>query len=142
MAVSIAAVMRHVRNYFERGYCRGSFAIDDGRLSPSPDAAWIAIQGSRYHDGVYPLVDGRLASLNERTPPERFDGTVWLLSPPADFLALCAQISDYDDSRPAQAPQSERFGEYSYSHASFMPWPQAFARALMPFRRMMTEVHI
>lgn len=142
MSVTVAAVMRRVRNYFEQGYCRGSFDVVDGRLSPAPSAGWVAIQGSRFHDGVYPLTGGRLASLTENLPDEHFEGTVWLLAPPADFLALCERIRAYQESQDAQPLQSERFGDYSYTRASLRDWSEAFARELIPFRRMMTEVDV
>lgn len=142
MAVTVAAVMRRVRNYFEKGYCRGRFDIVDGRLSPAPAAAWVAIQGSRYHDGVYQLVGGRLTNLTRPMPQERFEGTVWLLSPPEDFLSLCRDVSEYHDKRPADAFQSERFGDYSYTRAANKDWAEAFARELLPYRRMTSEVDV
>ena len=53
MSVPIGAVMRRVRNFFERGYREGTFSIVGNVLSPAVEAPMIAIQGSRYHDGVY-----------------------------------------------------------------------------------------
>lgn len=140
MAVSIAAVMRHVRNYFERGCVEGEFTVSGGVLSPAPAARYFAIEGSMYHDGVY-----REGELKE-SPAETFSGKVWTLCPPDDFIALCAEISAFDDNNPAGAMQSESFGEYSYTRmggADGAPgWMRVFANQLHPYRRMFTEVGV
>lgn len=140
MAVSIAAVMRHVRNYFERGFVEGEFTVSGGVLSPTPAARYFAIEGSIYHDGVY-----REGELKE-SPAETFSGKVWTLCPPDDFIALCAEISAFDDNNPAGAMQSESFGEYSYTRmggADGAPgWICVFSNQLHPYRRMFTEVGV
>ena len=137
MAVSIAAVMRHVHNYFERGCVEGEFTVSGGVLTPAPDAPYFAIEGSFGRDGVF--------AKGELTPAYdgKFTGKVWALFPPEDFIALCALISKYDDENPASAMQSERFGEYSYQKASGATgWTAAFATQLAAYRRMFTEVGV
>lgn len=162
MAVSFAAVARRVRNYFERERVEGAFAVTGGRLaalpeggalaptssedSPEgsrrsvatdaqavvavlPDAPFIAIQGG----GVYPA--GEL-------PEGEISGVVWGLYPPADFLALCEEISAYDEQHPRGAYQKEAFAGYSYDRgAAEGGWEEAFAARLAPYRRMFTEVN-
>lgn len=156
MTVSIAAVMRLVRNYFERECIEGSFAISGGVLEPMPDAPYIAISGSARHDGVFPasalsgeLTGDELCGLikHDIVPgkDETFDGKVWGLHPPDDFLALCEEISAYEDKNPIGAPQSESFGAYSYTRPSVggtagNGWEAAFSGRLLPYRRMFTEV--
>ena len=154
MAVSIAAVMRRVRNYFERECIEGAFAICGGVLEPMPDAPYIAISGSARHDGVFPasalsgeLTGDELSGLINHdivlAKDETFDGKVWGLHPPDDFLALCEEISAYDGKNPIGAPQSESFGAYSYSRgAAEGGWEAAFAGRLLPYRRMFTEVNV
>lgn len=146
MAVSIAAVMRRVRNYFERGYREGTFSIVGNVLSPAVDAPMIAVTGSRYHDGVYASVNG-IMSVEGVKPDETFEGIVWKLYPPDDFLGLCKQISQYDDKNPVGALASESFGDYSYTRGSdgqggVMGWDKAFADGLASYRRMFTEVNV
>lgn len=140
MSVSIAAVMRHIRNYFERDCAEGEFTVSGGVLSPAPAAAYFAIEGSLYHDGVY-----RAGELKE-SPAETFTGKVWTLCPPADFIALCDEISAFDAANPANAMQSESFGDYSYSRFSQggapVTWQSMFAGRLAPYRRMFTEVNV
>lgn len=139
MAVSMAAVMRHVRNYFERGYIDGTFTVSGGMLTPAPQTPYFAVQGSLGYDGVYSVFEGLPENM-----PETFTGRVWLLHPPDDFVSLCEQISAYDDKNPVGALQSETFGEYSYTryngYSGPQTWQTAFAAYLTPYRRMFTEV--
>ncbi|MBR3795778.1 MAG: hypothetical protein IKK34_07090 [Clostridia bacterium] len=146
MAVSVAAVMRHVRNFFEGEAVDGCFLISGGVLSGPDgaviDAPYVAIEGSRYHDGVTKCFDG---SLEQSPVDEEFTGRVWPLYPPADFLSLCKRISDYDDKRPPSDLQSERFGNYSYTRSTgYMGKPvdvyTVFGAQLAAYRRMYTEV--
>ena len=147
MAVSIAAVMRRVRNYFERGYREGTFAIVGNVLSPAVDAPMIAIRGSRYHDGVYAAANGILQGLSDVRPDEAFEGIVWKLYPPDDFLELCEKISTYDDKNPAWALNSERFGNYEYHRSTdgtggAINWEMKFVAQLAAYRKMFTEVDV
>lgn len=138
MTTTIAAVMRHCNNFFEREAVEGDFVIsDDGVLSPAVDAPYIAITGSAYHDGVH------LAGNVPSGPEDSFHGTVWKLYPPADFIALCGEIEAFMAKYPTGAPVSEAFGGYSVSYGnSRETWQGAFALALRPYRRMFTEVSV
>ena len=139
MAVSIAAVMRHVHNYFERGCVEGEFTVSGGVLTPAPNAPFFAVEGSMYHDGVY-----RPGEMKD-APQEKFSGKLWMLCPPDDFVQLCEEISAYDDANPASAMQSESFGEYSYTRNgdnSKCAWTAAFAAKLNGYRHMFTEVSV
>ena len=155
MAISIAAVMRRVRNFFERERIEGTFTIADGVLAPMPDAPYIAISGSAWHDGVFPrdALAGSDDAADQLTieqgleKDETFDGKVWGLHPPSDFLALCEAISEYDAKNPVGAYQSESFGQYSYTRGNVggtagNGWEAAFAGQLLPYRRMFTEVDV
>lgn len=145
MVVGVAAVMRQVRNYFEREAMDGRFVISSSVLSPAPKAPYVYICGSAHCDGVWQLSGGTL--LSERgafAHDETFSGRVWGLHPPDGFLALCEKIADYDEQNPIGAVQSESFGDYSYTRASgqngVQGWSAAFRALLLPYRRMFTEV--
>ena len=144
MAVSVAAVMRQINNYFEVGHIDGRIAIKGNAIDPAPESAWCCISGSWAHDGVWRVCGGRLQDMPGGLPDEDFDGRVWLLKPPPDFLALCEEISRYDDKNPVGALMQESFGDYSYmrnnSAAAPKGWQSAFALRLAPFRRVFTEV--
>lgn len=140
MAVTVAAVMRQVRNYFEGEPLEGDFTITGNGLSPAPDASWVAIRGSKHHDGVYQLQGGVIQGADSATD-ETFSGLVYPLYPPADFLRLCEEIAAYDASNPVGALQSESFGAYSYTRVNGKgDWREAYSAYLAPYRRMFPGV--
>lgn len=142
MAVTIGSVMRHCRNYFERGCYDGECVIaNDALVTPAlADGRYIAISGSAYNDGVYKLGTDVLTE-------ETFTGRVWLLSPPASFIALCDEIAEYDAKNPAGAYLSETFGEYSYQRSAntqgvTSSWQSAFAARLADYQLLRSEVMV
>ena len=144
MSVNVEAVMRYVNNFFEVSQYDGEFTITDHRLvlpEDLPVGTFIAIRGSLFNDGVHKI------DLLHRFEDETFSGVVYILHPPESFLAICAEIEDYEAKTPTGSFVSESFGGYSYSRGSgssetgtASPWQQAFAIALRPYRRMFTEV--
>lgn len=146
MAVSVAAVMRQCRNYFETGYIDGTFRITGNALSGADGAHWVYISGSAYHNGVWEVCDGYLTGRSvEGLHDEEFEGRMWFLDPPEEFLELCKTIKTYEEKNPVGAFVQERFGEYSYVRANSggaadMGWQKVFAVELSEYRRMFTEV--
>lgn len=144
MAVSVAAVMRHVRNFFERGARLGNFTIIGGALTPAPECSYVYISGSALHDGVWALSGDMLQGAQDGMKDDSFTGFVFELHPPGDFLRLCEEISSYDDAHPVGEMQSETFGDYSYTRASSQGgeqgWQSAYRKRLDAYRRMFTEV--
>lgn len=142
MAVSMGSVMRHCRNYFEAGSYDGEITIEGGQLiTPAlAHGRYIAIRGSVWNDGVHQVGD----ALTDET----FTGRVWVLSPPAAFVALAEEISAYDDKNPVGALQSESFGSYSYSRGNAgdvtgaAGWQGAFAGRLNDYQRLTSEVMV
>lgn len=142
MAVSVAAVMRHINNYFEVGCIFGGFAISGNAIAPVPESPWCFVKGSWMHDGVHKVIGPGMLDISGFHADEEFEGRVWLLKPPAEFLALCELISAYDDANPVGALQAEKFGGYSKTRFANAPhsWQGAFEAHLAPYRRMFTEV--
>lgn len=143
MAVSVAAVMRQINNYFQVGSISGRIAISGNAIVPAPESPWCYVSGSWMHDGAWQVTGGVLQDMDGALPDEEFDGRVWLLKPPPDFLALCEEISRYDDKNPIGAYQQESFGGYSYVRSQAggsKAWQDVFAGRLAPYRRMTTEV--
>ncbi len=149
MAVTVGAVMRECKNYFERGFGDGEHTIAEGSLQPNDSltaGAWVAIKGSAFHDGVFRLGGGgTLEGLPEGLPDETFVGRVWTLGPPADFLALCDEIAAFDRKTPVSGLASESFGQYSRTmvtgrDGAVLHWQSAYAQRLATWRRMFTEV--
>lgn len=146
---TVADVMRHVNNFFETGYRATTYSISGGILSPNDvlrPGMWIYISGSFFWDGVWKIGEGwKLEGAPENAADDTFVGRVYFLAPPADFLALCDEIAEYNEKNAVSPYQSESFGEYSYTRATgkdggVLGWQQAFADRLRPFRRMFTEV--
>ncbi len=142
MAVTIGSVMRHCRNYFERGLYEGAFTIQGGALvSPAlSDGRYVAISGSAYNDGVHQTGTDTLTD-------ENFTGRVWLLSPPASFVSLSEEIAAWDEKNPTGAYTSESFGNYSYTRASdgqggAITWQSAFASRLRDYQMLTSEVMV
>ena len=146
MAVSIAAVMRHCRNFFEVGYLDGTFRITGNALPDAKDAHYVYISGSMYHDGVWELCNGYLTGKSiEGLEDEEFDGRVWLLAPPIDFLETVKAMREYEEKNPVSALASETFGGYSRTWAtggkpSDRSAMAVFRDSIAPYIRMFTEV--
>lgn len=141
MSVTIAAVMRHIRNYFQQGSYTGTIAIHGGVVTPAVSTPYVCIYGSAHSDGVYAVENGAITGVEDET----FTGRVWFLKPPADFLSLVEQITAYEAQNAPSPLLSESLGEYSYTRAQgksggFLTWEEAFATRLAPYRRMFTEV--
>lgn len=146
MAVSIAAVMRHCRNYFETGYMDGTFRITGNMLPEARGARFVYISGSLMHDGVWESCDGFLTGRSvDGLTNEEFTGRVWFLNPPEDFLQLVRDMQEYEKKNPITAVLSESFGGYSVERAGTADGKpvtpeRMFSVRLNDYRRMFTEV--
>lgn len=145
----IGDVMRWCNNYFDTATVEGTFEVaEDGTLANAEQlgtARYIAIHGSAGLDGVWQLIGGKLAAEEGMITPETFDGTIWLLSPPREFVALCRRIADFEAKTPVSAVQSESFGAYSHTMMTgkgggAVTWQEAFATSLVRYRKMFTGV--
>ena len=147
MTVSVAQIMREVRNYFPCERIHGEWTLAGGVLSGS-DALrpgdWIAVLGSEYNNGVYQL--DAAASL-PRGVDEEWTGDIVRLAPPSDFLALCEEIAAWAQHHSPDSALRESFGAYSVTRAASpdgrpLGWQSVFAADLAPYRRMYGEVSL
>lgn len=145
MIDTVAEVMRYCRHYFPVDYTDGQWQLTGGALLPEDEDrtdGLIAITGSVHHNGVWLLQDGGI----DTDTDESWQGRVWLLAPPEDFLALCREIDQWRALHPVQTAKSEKFGEYEISYAgadgSPMTWQEVFVKRLRPYLRMFPEVLI
>lgn len=150
----LSEICAEIKNYFayEGDKHFGDFAIVDGQITPSIDfpTDYIRIVGSHLNDGVHKLSD------NDLMDEDTFHGAIWIMSPPADFLALVAEIESWQemngkaDSTAMSPFQSESFGGYSYSKASgyrnaesggasVPTWVGAYANRLKLYRRILVN---
>lgn len=80
------------RNWHLRSVVRGRFTVSDGVLGEVVGAQagqYIRIVGSVFNDGVYQYPAVGLTD-------ETFDGAVWLLGIPEDFVALLNDINAWE----------------------------------------------
>lgn len=147
MTISVPDLMRETRNYFPAAAMDGTWTLLSGALTPADGlqaGAWVAVTGSLCNNGVYQLDD---ACAIPGAANESWDGRVWLLAPPADFLALAAEVSAWVQQQGSAVAVKESFGAYSRelatdSQGKPLTWQAYFARQLQPWRRMYTEVKL
>lgn len=137
-------LMRECRNWFvtPNGVHLGEFSIKGGSIAlPFLRAGqYFRIVGSVLNDGVYQYGDCALRD-------ETFEGAVWAMAVPAEFLRLEEEIkawrTQYENA--ANSPfQSESFAGYSYtkssangnSGGSVTGWQGAFASRLNKWRKL------
>ena len=147
----LGEICAELKNYFtyENDRHIGDWTISSGILAPSLDfpTGYVRIIGSRLNDGVHKVSDWVKKPLQD----EEFHGAIWIMSPPADFLALVAEIEAWQakyggvSSENMSPYQSESFGGYSYSKASggstggssLVPtWQSIYASRLNRYRRI------
>ena len=135
----LAELCAEVRNYFETDKRFGDFTISGGTFAPSDfiqDGQYFRIVGSTFNDGVYRCPATGLTD-------ETFTGAVWAMSLPPDFVALSAEIEEYNNSAAGKASPytSESFGGYSYTKATDasgapIGWQKAFASRINQWRKL------
>ena len=115
------------------------FTIADGTMTvPSgKPGQYVRIIGSTFNDGVHMLPLDGLAD-------ETFDGAIWLMAPPNEFIDLVGEIEAWQESQGSafSGPfTSESFGGYSYTKktaqdGSEYGWRDAFASKLNRWRKL------
>lgn len=122
--MTVGDLCAECRNWFVRNVIRGRFEISEGVLRAADGevdltaGTYVRLIGSRFNDGVWPLPASGLHD-------EVFDGAVWLMAPPPDFVALCGEIDRWQaraagalEEALASPYRSESFGGYEYVRAS------------------------
>ena len=139
----LSELCAEVRNYFVRSTSdihNGKFTINGGKIAPLDflqKNQYFRIVGSVFHDGVYK--NGERLNLTD----EVFEGSVWAMSVPPDFIALSDEIDTYNKSDMAKPSPytSESFGGYAYSKATDsngvpLDWRKIYASRLNRYRRI------
>ena len=101
---------------------------------------YIRIFGSELNDGVYkyPVEAAEGAPLQD----EEFNGVIWKMRPPREFLELVKQIEDwmdkYGDAMRNPYQSEDVIGVYRYTKASagLATWQKVFEQQLKPYRRL------
>lgn len=125
-----------------------AYMIDD-RVTHGSDR-WISlIDYNVYLPGSDPRWWEKLHDSPEEhtTVDEIFNGTIYGLRVPHDFVALCDEIVVFTTESKPTGFVSESIGSYSYSRATDKngapaSWKTVFVARLIPFRRMFTSISI
>lgn len=138
------AICSYLKNFFIRGESdihTGEFTIENGHIEPLDflkNGQYFRVVGSALNDGVYKYGEETLID-------EEFDGAIWAMYVPADFVILASEISSWavNNADTLNSPyQSESFGGYSYSKGSSASgtgaygWQDQFSTRLNPYRRL------
>lgn len=156
--VNMTVICADIKNYFlkdkvhpETCIYENEYTISNGEITPSDflkEGQYFRICGSDLNEGVYL----NTAKGREKLRDETFDGTIWAMSVPQDFVDLCQQIVDWATINEAPTSAnlstftSENFGNYSYSKGSgggsksgvsgaAITWQTQFYDALTPYRK-------
>ena len=138
---------QELKNYFDKAQPKffGNIVIQEGHIVNEDFLAavkpnqYFRIVGSIFNDGVYCFKEELVLE------DEEFEGAIWLMAIPKDFLALAKEIEDWVaeyGSKLTSPYTSESFGGYSYSKASgkngggAVTWQDAFASRLNLYRRI------
>lgn len=143
----LTEICQYLRNWFVREKWLGDFKISDGVLTyadgtalPLLDGQYFRVVGSVLNDGVH--------KTGNAFADEEFNGAVWSMAIPPDFLSLVANIEEWsaDNASVISSPyQSESFGNYSYSlrggtnaegAATGATWQSQFEARLAPWRKI------
>lgn len=146
----ISEVCAHIHNYFEKNPATGqrmvypgTYTIENGSIELPflASGQYFRVIGSRFSDGVhqYPTTDLR---------DETFDGVIWEMRPPQDFLDIVQEIQDWMDKygEALRNPyQSERvIGVYEYTKMTtgkvtgdyIATWQNAYKSRLNEWRKL------
>ena len=147
----ILQVMRYCRNFFEKTSESGQYTIAGGRITLQQEyllGQYILLTGSVLNNGLYHLQDN-LYTLDS-SKDEIFEGTIYGLIIPLDFLQLCKEIDVFAKS-PAGAPgpytSESVIGVHSYTKATGpdglpVGWQAVFGGRISEFRKMLTEIRV
>lgn len=140
MIMILSELCAETKNYFVNQIYDGTFSISNNsieRFDFLQEGQYFRICGSIFNDGVWKYPDAELKD-------ETFDGTIWALSIPPDFLALAEEISKWQEKNGENATgifQSESFGNYRYSKATgengaSFTWKDIFYPRYKRYRRL------
>ena len=156
--VTMATICAELKNYFLKDKVNpssciyeGEYTISGGIITPSDflkEGQYFRICGSDLNDGVYVnTTTGR-----QKLKNEEFQGLIWAMSVPQEFVELCARIDEWATANQTatsanmSAFNSESFGNYSYNKGSgggtksgvngaALTWQTVFYDELTPYRR-------
>ena len=149
----LTEICQYLKNWFDRDKAKyhGKFEISNGSIVSFNDGdmglqlgQYFRIIGSLFNDGVVKYGTTELTD-------EVFEGSVWFIAIPKDFLSMVAEIEAWQakfggvDSEAMSPFNSESFGGYSYSKSgggasdgstNAGTWQAAFGARLNAWRKV------
>lgn len=151
--ILLTEICNDLKNYFppsskrlDLSYIhREHFIISENSITPldfiKPNQ-YFRIVGSDMNDGVWQNNAGSLKDLID----EEFNGAIWVMAIPRDFIALCEEIRKFNAKIDEMALiekgyASESWGGYSYSLSSSAPaamieWQKRINKNLNMYRKI------
>ena len=148
----LTTVCRSLPRFFERSSESGTFTIENeiltGNAATYLVGSYIAVTGSLINNGVYLVNDSMITLVGAKN--EVFQGTIYQLAIPNDFLAMVEEIQGNIETtaKVDQGITSFSFGGYSESRATtadgvVASWREVYKSRLVPFRSgMFTDIKI
>ena len=151
--MALSELCRELNNYFEIDRFFGKFNIVDSTLTYEggvmsdllQEGQYFRIADSVFNDGIYIYSSSHIEGIHQ---DESFEGTVWAMAVPPDFIALSAEIDAWNekyggiDSEAMSPFNSESFAGYSYSKSggssdgsSGTGWQSVFSSRLNQWRK-------
>lgn len=151
--MNITEICMECKNFFlkdhENSIHAGIYEIKSGMIESLDflkKGQYFNIHGSDLNDGVYQYTGEPIIDLQNET----FDGSIWAMSVPPDFVKLCQEIDDWRaKNESANSPNMKPFssesvtGVYSYTKSgtgenggSLTTWQTAFKSKLNKWRRI------
>lgn len=146
----ILQVMREVNNFFAVNRVDGLFKSIDKKINLYEfnflAGQYVAVTGSVFNNNVYQVDDQFNIHIDR---DEEFDGSIYGLAPPIDFLKLVDEIETTEQFRTerTEGVVSERFENYSWTasvdkHGNLARWQTIYIDRLNKYRKMFPGVKI
>lgn len=140
-------VLKEINNYFYKTIEKGKFEIKNNKIKTKgkylPNQ-FIKIENSIMNDGIYKILSfANQEIIIEGSTDEEFQGEIYGLAIPKDFLELVIKIEEYNKKNPsADNVISESYlNGYSYSKATnsegqVSTWKDIFKGELQQYRQL------
>lgn len=163
----LSEIMRDINNHFAIDsitdeffdYESGIFKLVDGKIAVRNKyvvGQYIAVTGSILNNGVYQveefadsIITIKQSETNDGIWGEEFDGTIYSLIVPYDFLKMVSEIQRFAHSQMGEASNvtSASFGIQSFSFGTDASgvragWQTVFRQRLNKYRRMTPDIVI
>lgn len=142
------AILKEVNNYFYKTVEYSKFEIRNNKIKVKGNYfpnQFIKVENSIMNDGIYKIISFENQEIEiENTIDEEFEGAIYGLAIPKDFIELIKEIEEYQKMNPISKSNviSESYlNGYSYtmatnSNGQISGWQDVFKSKLDTYRRI------